>query len=116
MGYIFADGRPNYVTMGGLVSPDITWEKVKTSNIGVDAGFFNNRLNISFDYFIRNTSDMLGPIAKYPGVLGIDPPKSNNASLQTKGFEIVTEWRDMIGNFSYSANTLTKGRSARSEL
>ncbi len=97
--YIFGDARPNYVNMAGLVSPGITWEKVRTSNIGFDAGFMKNRLNVSFDYFIRNTSDMLGPAESYPTVLGTDVPKSNNASLTTSGFEFVIEWRDMIDEF-----------------
>ncbi len=64
------DVRPNYVQMAGLISPGITWEKVRTSNIGIDAGFFKNRLNVSFDYFIRNTLDMLGPAESYPGSVG----------------------------------------------
>ena len=101
--YIFGDARPNYVNMAGLISPGITWEKVRTSNIGFDAGFMKNRLNISFDYFIRNTLDMLGPAESYPSVLGTAVPKSNNASMRTNGFEFVVEWRDMIDAFSYSA-------------
>jgi hypothetical protein len=52
--YIMGGYLPNYVGMPGLISPEITWEKVKTSNIGLDAGFLRNRLNVSFDYFIRN--------------------------------------------------------------
>lgn len=101
--YIFGDARPNFVKMAGLVSPGITWEKVRTSNIGFDAGFLKSRLNFSFDYFIRNTLDMLGPAESYPTVLGTAVPKSNNATLRTKGFELVVEWRDAIKDFSYSA-------------
>jgi TonB-linked SusC/RagA family outer membrane protein len=104
--YVMADGLPNYVKMSGLISPGITWEKVRTSNIGLDAGFLKNRLNVSFDYFIRNTLDMLGPAESYPTVLGTEVPKSNNAELMTKGFEFVVEWRDRIGEFSYSAKFL----------
>jgi TonB-linked SusC/RagA family outer membrane protein len=103
MPYIIGDERPNYVQMAGLVSPGITWEKVRTSDIGLDAGFLSNRLTLSVDYFIRNTLDMLGPAESYPQVLGTAVPKSNNAELQTKGFELVLEWRDRIQDFSYSA-------------
>ena len=104
--WIMGDVRPNYVQMAGLVSPGITWEKVRTSNIGIDAGFLKNRLNFSFDYFIRNTLDMLGPAESYPVVLGTEVPKSNNANLKTTGFEVVVEWRDRIKEFSYSARFL----------
>ena len=92
---------PNYVGMPGLISPEITWEKVKTSNIGLDAGFLKNRLNVSFDYFVRNTYDMLGPAESLPAVLGTPVPKRNNATLKTQGFEFVVEWKDMINNFNY---------------
>lgn len=104
--YIMGDVRPNYVQMAGLISPGITWEKVRTSNIGIDAGFLNNKLNISFDYFVRNTLDMLGPAESYPTVLGTEVPKSNNATLRTTGFELVMEWRDRIQEFSYSAKLM----------
>jgi len=103
LSYIMGDERPNYVGMAGSVSPGLTWEKVNTRNIGIDAGFLENRLNLSFDYFIRNTFDMLGPAESLPAVLGTDVPRSNNATLQTKGFEWSLEWRDNIADFSYGA-------------
>lgn len=39
---------------------DITWEKSKTFDVGLEAGLFNNRLNFEFDFFVKNTDDMLG--------------------------------------------------------
>ena len=52
-----------------LASTNITWEKVTTTNFGLDIAMLNNRLNASFDYYIRNTNDMV--ISKtYPAVLG----------------------------------------------
>ncbi|MFO7668415.1 MAG: TonB-dependent receptor [Bacteroidales bacterium] len=104
--YVMSGQLPSYVKMANLVSPGITWEKVRTSNIGMDAGFFKNKLNVSFDYFIRNTLDMLGPAESYPTVLGTEVPKSNNAELRTQGFEFVIEWRERIQAFSYSAKFL----------
>lgn len=101
--YIIGGSRPNYVGMAGLVSPGLTWEKVKTSNFGLDAGFLKNRLTFSFDYFIRNTYDMLGPAESYPSTLGTSVPQSNNADLRTKGFEFVLGWRDNKGDFQYDA-------------
>ncbi|MFN8255856.1 MAG: TonB-dependent receptor [Bacteroidales bacterium] len=103
LAYIMDKERPNYVSMADLVSPGLTWEKVKTQNAGIDLSFLNYRLSASFDYFIRNTYDMLGPAESLPAVLGTDVPKSNNATLQTKGFELSLEWKDNIQNFSYGA-------------
>ncbi len=104
--YVMSGQLPSYVKMANLISPGITWEKVRTSNIGMDAGFLRNRLNVSFDYFIRNTLDMLGPAESYPTVLGTGVPKSNNAELTAQGFEFVIEWRERIQEFSYSAKFL----------
>jgi TonB-linked SusC/RagA family outer membrane protein len=101
--YIIGSDRPNYVGMAGLISPGLTWEKVRTSNIGFDAGFLKNRLTLSFDYFLRNTFDMLGPAESYPSILGTPVPQSNNADLRTKGFELVMGWRDNKSEFQYDA-------------
>ena len=103
LAYIMGDERPNYVGMAGSISPGLTWEKVNTKNAGIDAGFLNNRLNFTFDYFIRNTFDMLGPAESLPSVLGTAVPRSNNATLRTNGFEISLDWRDKIADFSYGA-------------
>jgi TonB-linked SusC/RagA family outer membrane protein len=106
LAYIMGNERPNYVGMAELISPGLTWEKVNTKNIGLDAGFLKNRLTSSFDYFIRNTYDMLGPAESLPAVLGTPVPKSNNATLQTKGFELTLEWKDRINKFDYGVRVL----------
>lgn len=81
-----------------LVEEDLTWEKVRTKNIGLDLGVFNNRLVGSFDYFIRQTRDMLGPAPEMPAILGVGVPKANNTDLTDKGFELQIEWRDKLRN------------------
>lgn len=84
-----------------LVSPSFTWETVRTYNYGVDLGFFNQKFNLSFDYYIRNTVDMLAPGMELPSVLGASAPKENVADLQTKGWELSVNWNDKIGNVGY---------------
>lgn len=89
-----------------LVSHDLSWEKIKTWNIGLDVGFFNNRLTGSFDYFIRNTNDMVGPSEKLPVILGTAVPSSNNTDLKTQGYEIEFMWRDALKfGLNYSIRT-----------
>ena len=112
LSYIMVDGLPVYSGMPGLISPGITWEKVNTSNIGIDAGFLKNRLNVSFDYFIRNTFDMLGDAESLPAVLGTEVPRSNNATLKTKGFEFVMGWKDNINDFAYNAKFVLSDASS----
>lgn len=87
-----------------LVSYNLSWEKIRTWNVGIDFGLFNNRLTGSFDYYVRQTDDMVGPSEKLPTVLGIDVPSSNNTDLQTYGWELELMWKDRLANgLSYSA-------------
>ena len=96
--------RPNTAYVGSLISTALTWEKVRSWNIGADFGLFNNRLTGSFDYFIRYTDDMVGPSIELPEVLGIDPPRTNNCDLKTQGWELTIGWQDQLDNgFRYGA-------------
>jgi len=90
------------LTAPGIISSDFTWEKVQTLDYGADFGLFSNRLTGSFDYYIRNTSDILAAGATpLPAVLGTGAPLENTASLQSKGFEIQVNWSDKIGQVRY---------------
>lgn len=103
MPWMFGNELPNYVASPNLISPDLTWETSETKNIGLDAGFVNNRLNASLDVFSRKTINMFGPEEAVPLTLGATVPQTNNASIETKGFELSLLWKDKIGNdFSYN--------------
>lgn len=85
-----------YVSSPGLVSPSLTWETVVTKNIGATLGVFRNRLNIEFDYFERETLDMLTSGKDLPNRLGTSEPLENAADLVTKGWELTMSWKDQI--------------------
>lgn len=74
--------KPNTAYVGDLISTALTWEKVRTWNIGLDWGLFNNRLTGSFDAYIRYTDNMVGPSVELPATLGIATPKTNNCDLK----------------------------------
>ncbi len=104
-GYLIDGVRPNYLDAPGLVSRNLTWETVSTIDVGVDASFLSNQLNLSFDWYRRTTTDMFGPANALPAVLGASVPQENNADLRTSGFELNLGWRDQIGSdFSYNVN------------
>lgn len=86
--------KPNTAYVGNLVSSTLTWEKVRTWNVGLDFGFFNSRLTGSFDAYVRYTDNMVGPSQELPAVLGIGTPKTNNCDLKTKGWELTIGWQD----------------------
>jgi TonB-linked SusC/RagA family outer membrane protein len=82
------------------VSADRSWETVTNTNFGVDIGVLDNKLNLSFDYFIRRNKDLLVNV-ELPTVLGITPPTLNRGELETKGWEVSFNWKDNIGDFNY---------------
>jgi TonB-linked SusC/RagA family outer membrane protein len=96
------DGKkPNTASYPTLVSTLLTWEKIKTYNMGVDLSFLNNRLNASFDYFTRYTNDMVGPAVELPATYGVSTseiPRTNNTDLKTQGFEVDLAWQDRLSN------------------
>jgi TonB-linked SusC/RagA family outer membrane protein len=103
LGWIMGSERPVYTTAPGLISANLTWETSTTTNGGIDVSFLKGRLSTSFDLYSRITSKMFGPSEALPLTLGTSVPQSNNATLQTRGFEISVGWQDKIGaNLSYN--------------
>lgn len=95
--------KPTTSNSPTLVSSLLTWETVETLDIGFDLGAFNNRLSATFDWYNRDTKDMIGPAPVMPSSLGTAVPKLNNTSLRTRGWEISLSWRDRIKDFNYCA-------------
>lgn len=97
--------RPNTAVAPELVSPDLGWETIQTYNIGLDWGLLNNRLTGSFEYYIRDTKDMVGLAPELPNILGTKVPVSNNTDLRTQGWELTIGWRDALQNgLNYAVN------------
>lgn len=105
--WILNSKRPAYTTAPNLINPVLTWESSKTVDVGADLGFFNNRLQITADYYQRLTFNRLGPAQALPAVLGADIPKENNSELRTRGWDLSFTWRDKVSNdFSYSVTAM----------
>ena len=103
LNWILNNTRPQYAIVPDLISDDIKWETITTVNFGLDAGFVNNRLNVTFDWYNRTTDNMLGIAESLPFVLGAATPLANNAKMSTKGYELIVSWQDNINdNFSYN--------------
>lgn len=85
----------------GMRSANRTWETLHSHDVGIDLGFFNNRLRGSFDWFSKTNSGMFIDVV-YPSILGASAPKTNNGKLNTKGWEVEVNWRDQINEFQYN--------------
>jgi TonB-linked SusC/RagA family outer membrane protein len=96
-GYVMSSGNIPYVSPSGLVSPTLTWETVATKNIGLDFTALNQRLDLSFDVYTRDTKNMLMSVT-YPEILGTSAPQENAADLRTNGWELQANWHDVIGD------------------
>lgn len=91
------NGRfPNFIQRPNVYPNNITWEKATTVNLGLDLSVLKNRLSASFDWYQRETTDMITVGPPLPSVFGAAVPNGNNADLLTKGFEISLNWRDQI--------------------
>lgn len=111
--YYLDDGRPNYALSPGLISSDLTWETSSTIDGGIDAELFG-RLGINFDWYRRTTSGMFGPSEALPAVIGTAVPQSNNATLETNGFELSLHWTGKIRRrVNYDLTFLLSNSDAR---
>lgn len=83
---------------------DLKWEGTEQKNIGVDIGLLRNKLYLSVDYFVKNTSDILLPVS-LPSVVGnVSPTIVNAGEVSNKGIEIALNLRNNAGKLRYSIN------------
>lgn len=114
--YSFAD-HAFYTIKPSAYDENIKWETTTTYNIGVDFGLFKDRLNGSFEFYKRETKDLLNEIPIAIGSNFADKLKTNVGNLENTGFEIeltgiVYNKKDLFwevgANFSYNDNEITK--------
>ena len=103
--YWLGDGTTMYDYFGlpKLVSADLTWESIATTNIGLDLGLLGGDLNVTFDWFQRDTKGMLAPGQTMPAVLGTTAAYENAGSLRSRGWEINIDWHHSFGEFNLYA-------------
>jgi TonB-dependent starch-binding outer membrane protein SusC len=87
----------------GFPNRDFFWETVTTSNAGFDAVLFNNKINLTVEYFNRVTSDILQFVA-LPPTVGTASPVFNIGSVRNRGMEFVLGYNGKIGDFTYEVS------------
>lgn len=92
--------------MPSLVSSDLTWERVRTLDIGLDLGFLNNSLTVGFDWFQRDTKDMIAPGLELPSAIGASAPIENAGSLRSRGWELSVNWNKRFGDVNFYVNAI----------
>ena len=81
---------------------DISWETTESWDAGVDARFLKGRLGLSFDYYRKETRDMLLAL-QIPVFMGYGNPDQNAGKMHTTGWDLELSWSDRIGDVTYSA-------------
>lgn len=94
-----------------IANTGIKWETQEQLNVGLDLGFFNNRLNFTFDYYNKESKDMLMPLQlpSYMGTQGnpssaLAAPKGNYGTIRNRGFEFTIDARPLQGKFEWETN------------
>ncbi|MRG46993.1 SusC/RagA family TonB-linked outer membrane protein [Chitinophaga sp. SYP-B3965] len=102
--YVFGGKVTNGFSASSLVDPNLTWESTRVLDLGINISAFNNRVNITADWFNKYTFDILRE-SQVPLWLGLNAPIINNGAVRNKGFEFNIQYNDNIGkDFSYSLN------------
>lgn len=100
--YLF-DGAWGYTASPpNLGSIGLSWDRVQTTDFGIDIVTLNDRLTVNADWY---RSDIMGMGAKgeaLPAVLGSSPPYLNVADIRTQGWEADIMWKENIGEFGYN--------------
>ncbi|HMQ45332.1 MAG TPA: TonB-dependent receptor, partial [Mariniflexile sp.] len=101
--YIFNDIEYIGTASGGIANPEIRWEKQKTFDIGLDMRFWDNKIDVTTDYFKRRTEDLL-VIPEVSGLLGTGgAPVVNGGTVENTGIEFAIGYADTFSeNFKFS--------------
>ena len=103
---VVLDGKQvNKLPVYDPYSTTLTWEKIHNWGVGLDFAFLRSKLQGSVDWYERTTKGMVGPARAFSAAFGGKAPKTNNAEMRTRGWEVELSWRDRINDdWSYSVS------------
>lgn len=116
---VFTPGAYIGVNSGGSIvrqtnNPDIKWERTQQLDLGLDFATLNNRLTLEFDYFTRDTKDLLMILPIAGGSAGYNATYSNAGSVRNSGVEFSLGWKDYTHEFKYGLSM--SGSSFKNEV
>lgn len=105
MNYMFGDSYTQGAAITTYVDPTLHWERTATADVGIETGFFKNKLTFNASYFYRKTTDVLyTPSASYSSIFGLTPSQVNTGSVENKGWEFDLGYKNRAGAFNYHIN------------
>jgi len=112
--YNFGETSNNFPSIqeGTLGNLDITWEKSRKTNVGIDAQLFNNKLSVTVDYFYDYRYDQLYVKDDVLKIIGVGLPYTNSAITENKGFDGQVSYYNRKDKLSYGATfTFSRARN-----
>lgn len=86
-----------------IPNPNLKWERTEQTNVGIDASLFKNSLNVSIDYFLKRTRDLIEQMPM-PSVAGVaSPPEFNVGQVENKGWEFSLDYVKKLGEVELRA-------------
>lgn len=101
-GYVFGAEKTKYngFYQSNISNPELTWEKKRSFNYGLDFGFLNNRISGSVDYYNQDTKDLLLQIPILANT-GFTTKYDNIGKINNKGIEFEITSRNLVGRFKW---------------
>ncbi|WP_460945660.1 SusC/RagA family TonB-linked outer membrane protein [Spirosoma daeguense] len=112
---VFDDALFNTFAPGTQLPGNLKWETTEQLDFGIDAGFLNNRFQLTLDYYIKNTRDLLNTV-QLPSGFGFTSTIRNVGEIQNKGLEVALTARvidkafkwDLNGNIAFNRSKVVK--------
>lgn len=100
---IFGDNIHSGTAVTQMGNDDLGWEMTKQLDLGIDLGFFNNRINFTYDYFDKRVTELLYSL-QIPTGSGFDRFTGNVGNLKFWGHEFSLDTKNFVGEFKWSTN------------
>lgn len=98
--YIFNGAPANGAAQKDMANKEISWEATTSTDFGIDAGFLGGKLNLTYDYYVRNTTGILLQLP-IPAIVGLNKPYQNAGSVRNTGWDLALSYQDQAGAFHY---------------
>lgn len=96
--WIYNGSKQQGFTLPTVLRDGFSWEKIKTTDVGVDFRFLNDDLGASFDWYQRINDGMIVNGDVVPDTYGASAPKANAGKLRTRGWELSLDYHHLFNN------------------
>ncbi|MCF2501865.1 TonB-dependent receptor [Dyadobacter sp. CY107] len=101
--YVNGTTIANGLKVSNLANSGLRWEKTNQFNVGVDLAIFNNRVNLSAEYYNSITRDML-LFVPVPDITGFSSQLTNIGKMRNRGVELNISSKNLVGDFTWTTD------------